>query len=234
MECRMSIWSWKQAVAEQILEIVNVRKDVRFNTRDVYKQEHILRASFPRNRHVTEKIRQTLQRLRDAGFIEFLGHGNYQLEMSYGELDWEPAGPGETGLQVPATRTVLRRVRLRDTFLAAEMKRKYQDTCQVCRERLQLSHGTYAESHHIKPLGAPHLGPDVAGNILVVCPNHHVMLDRGALLVDPSSLLVSHVKDAVRARPLLVYPWHQLNRRYIEYHDKIAIERLRGYGPQVS
>jgi predicted restriction endonuclease len=103
------------------------------------------------------------------------------------------------------------------------MKRRYRDTCQVCRERLHLANCTYAESHHIKPLGSPHNGPDVEGNILVVCPNHHVMLDRGALLIDPSSFIVSHVSDAISPRRLLLQPWHRLNRRYVQYHANIAL-----------
>jgi predicted restriction endonuclease len=218
----MSIWTWKQAVAEQILEIVNSRRDIRFDIHDVYGRQHVLHDLFPRNRHVRQKMRQMLQRLRDAGFIEFLGDGKYQLVAAYGELDWEPAQPGETAIEVPSIRTVVRRVRLRNTFLAAQIKRRDRDTCQVCRERLQLVNCTYAESHHIKPMGTPHNGPDVEGNILVVCLNHHVMFDRGALIIDPSSFVVSHVSNAMDPRPLLLHSWHRLNRRYLEYHATIV------------
>jgi hypothetical protein len=218
----MSIWTWKQAVAEQVLQIVNSRRDTKFDIHDVYKRLHVLQDLFPGNRHVREKTRQMLQRLRDSGFIEFLGGGDYQLAATFGELDWEPADAGESGIVVPAIRMVVRRVRLRNTLLAAEIKRRYQNTCQVCRERVQLATCTYAESHHIKPMGSPHNGPDVEGNILVVCPNHHVMLDRGALVIDPSSLMVRHVRDAIEPRPLLLRQWHKLTRRYIEYHAAIV------------
>jgi hypothetical protein len=33
---------------------------------------------YPRNRHVREKLRQQLQRLRDLGLVEFLGQGRYR------------------------------------------------------------------------------------------------------------------------------------------------------------
>ena len=184
----------------------------------------MLHELFPGNRNVRPKMRQMLQRLRGDGFITFLGGGTYQLVMTYADLDYEPATPGESGIEVPVIRAVVRRIRLRNTFLAAWMKRRYRETCQVCRERLELTNCTYyAEAHHIKPLGIPHNGPDVKGNILVVCPNHHVMFDRGALIIDPSSFVVSHVNDAIRPCRLLLQPWHRLNPRYLEYTAAIAL-----------
>jgi predicted restriction endonuclease len=65
----------------------------------------------------------------------------------------------------------------------------------------------------------------VEGNILVVCPNHHVMFDRGALIVDPSSFIVSHVSNAIPPRRLLLQSWHKLNPRYLDYQKEIAFGR---------
>ena len=62
-------------------------------------------------------------------------------------------------------------------------------TCQICGSRILLGDGSpYAEAHHVKPLGAPHNGPDHPGNIVCVCPNCHVMLDYGAIAADPTKL----------------------------------------------
>ncbi len=36
-------------------------------------------AEFPNNRHVREKLRQQLQRLRDLGLVSFLGNGRYEM-----------------------------------------------------------------------------------------------------------------------------------------------------------
>jgi type II restriction enzyme len=50
-----------------------------FNLEDVYGFEPTLSALYPENRHVKEKIRQQLQVLREAGYLEFLGRGRYRL-----------------------------------------------------------------------------------------------------------------------------------------------------------
>lgn len=74
---------------------------------------------------------------------------------------------------------------LRDTSLARTVKKSHQYQCQICGQTLKLGDGTpYAEAHHIIPLGKPHNGPDVRGNILCVCPNDHVLLDYGAVKLD--------------------------------------------------
>ena len=52
---------------------------------------------------------------------------------------------------------------------------------QICGVRLETSAGPYAEGAHRKPLGIPHKGPDVESNIWCSCPNHHVLLDDGAI-----------------------------------------------------
>jgi len=49
-----------------------------FSLRDVYGFEAELRERHPENHHVRDKLRQQLQRLRDAGFIAFLGRGRYR------------------------------------------------------------------------------------------------------------------------------------------------------------
>ena len=40
--------------------------------------ENNLQLMHPNNHNIQAKIRQQLQRLRDANFIEFLGDGNYR------------------------------------------------------------------------------------------------------------------------------------------------------------
>ncbi len=78
---------------------------------------------------------------------------------------------------------------LRDTALARAAKESHQYRCQICGQTLLLGGKTpYAEAHHIKPLGKPHDGPDVPGNILCVCPNDHVLLDYGAIKLDETRL----------------------------------------------
>lgn len=95
---------------------------------------------------------------------------------------------------------------LRDTRLACAIKQKHQFQCQICGESIQLASGeSYAEAHHIRPLGSPHNGPDVEGNIICVCPNHHVELDYFARPLDLTLL-----------RTVL---GHQIAQNYIDFHN---------------
>jgi putative restriction endonuclease len=74
--------------------------------------------------------------------------------------------------------TVLRIVR--DTAVSRRVKELHHFQCQACGIRLECEGGPYAEAAHIRPLGAPHDGPDLMGNVLCLCPNHHVLFDNGA------------------------------------------------------
>ena len=58
--------------------IERIRKPV-FQISDVYGYEDELRAIYPNNRHIKEKMRQQLQVLRDKGLIEFVGRGQYRM-----------------------------------------------------------------------------------------------------------------------------------------------------------
>lgn len=49
---------------------------------DVYAFETALAQKHPKNKHIKDKIRQQLQILRDNGYLEFLGKGNYRLRRS--------------------------------------------------------------------------------------------------------------------------------------------------------
>lgn len=95
---------------------------------------------------------------------------------------------------------------LRDTKLARQLKLLHQDQCQICGIALEAGrHGTYAEAHHIIPLGSGHKGPDHATNILVLCPNHHAQCDMGAIRLDLSS-----IRQAAG---------HTISTESIEYHN---------------
>jgi hypothetical protein len=60
----------------------------------------------------------------------------------------------------------------------------------MCGTRLEGLAGPYAEAAHIRPLGAPHHGPDTPENILCLCPNHHVLLDHGGVGIGEDLSLV--------------------------------------------
>lgn len=102
---------------------------------------------------------------------------------------------------------------LRDTALAREVKVLHEFCCQICGKALLFGDDQrYAEAHHIKPLGSDHDGPDVKENIICVCPNHHALLDLGAICLDMARLRTQ--------------PGHNVGVEYINYHNaKIFVKR---------
>jgi HNH endonuclease len=123
--------------------------------------------------------------------------------------------PSATDLSDPpeTTRTLCKTYRvLRDTQLSRRIKLLHENSCQLCGHTIQLPNGQrYSEAHHIKPLGIPHNGPDVAENIICVCPNHHVELDYGAIKLD---------KDMFRN-----HAEHTIGVEYIQYHNEVVLKR---------
>lgn len=89
----------------------------------------------------------------------------------------------------PRVQTTILRI-VRDTKLSREIKKLYNYTCQVCGIRIALNGIGYAEAAHIKPLGKPHNGTDVLANLLCLCPNHHVMFDKGHFRIDSNLSLI--------------------------------------------
>ena len=61
-----------------ILQVVQSLGKIEFTLADVYGHAGSLARLHPKNLHVRDKIRQQLQILRDLGFIEFLGRGNFR------------------------------------------------------------------------------------------------------------------------------------------------------------
>lgn len=95
---------------------------------------------------------------------------------------------------------------LRDTEMARRVKKLHSDRCQLCGTALRLAADvTYSEAHHIRPLGSPHDGPDVPGNIMVLCPTHHVLLDYGAMELNMTEISTAQ--------------GHKIDRQYVDYHN---------------
>ena len=70
--------------------------------------------------------------------------------------------------------------------LVRSLKKRYGYKCQIgsCRFTFRMSNGGwYCEAAHIKPLSERKRGLDLPENILILCANHHKMLDYGAMKV---------------------------------------------------
>jgi 5-methylcytosine-specific restriction protein A len=115
--------------------------------------------------------------------------------------------------QFVAKRNLIQNERIiRDTKVSAWVKFCHEYKCQLCGATLVIrDNQLYAEAHHIKPLGNNHNGPDVVENILCVCPNHHVLLDLGAIQIDKAQL--HDVKG------------HDINPEYIAYHNSVIYKK---------
>lgn len=112
----------------------------------------------------------------------------------------------------PAKRVQTTTLRIvRDTKKAIEVKKLYDYHCQVCNVRLAGANGPYAEGAHIKPLGEPHDGPDEPGNILCLCPNHHILFDLRVFSVADNFVLIG------LPGKLTVKSEHQLNLACLQY-----------------
>lgn len=114
-----------------------------------------------------------------------------------------PNGVSEPGRQRQETYRILR-----DTNLARKLKQLHENKCQLCGDSIQQPNGKgYSEAHHIKPLVVPHNGPDIAENIIVLCPNHHVMLDYGVIEIELDKLIT--------------HPKHNIGTAYANYHNQL-------------
>ncbi|HEY5105246.1 MAG TPA: DpnI domain-containing protein [Caulobacteraceae bacterium] len=81
---RSTLFLRRQSVAARgwLIEVMKCVEAIgarAFTLEDVYAHESGLAALYPNNRNVRPKIRQQLQVLRDAGYLDFIGRGRYRL-----------------------------------------------------------------------------------------------------------------------------------------------------------
>lgn len=101
---------------------------------------------------------------------------------------------------------------LPQTETGRQLKELYHYRCQICGVRLLTPVGPYAEAAPIRPLTAPHHGPDAAENMLCLCPNHHVLLTLGGIAIaDDFTLLGQEGRLTIDFR-------HHLKREHVRYH----------------
>ncbi|MEU9057495.1 YDG/SRA domain-containing protein [Streptomyces sp. NPDC048430] len=129
------------------------------------------------------------------------------------------------GPDVPARRraATINRI-IRDTAVSRRVKRLHDYTCQIC--GLAVSVGpngeNYAEGAHIHALGGPEGGPDVDGNVLCLCPNCHIRLDRGALYITDNLHVVDrYATDEFRREiPLRTVEQHRIQSQFARAHRR--------------
>lgn len=120
----------------------------------------------------------------------------------------------------PLKKNVNVNVTERNQTIIKYLKDLYKDTCQICGEKIEIDKGIfYSEVHHIQPLGE-HKGPDIIENMIVLCPNHHSMFDKGAITIDLKRKLVIHKNpdNPINGKSITIK--HRINDKYISYHNK--------------
>lgn len=146
----------------------------------------------------------------------------YQLQAVSGSRmpDPEPFISLAAGSLIPPGRTVVTVHRIiRDPKVKLSLKKLYDDQCQICETRLFTAAGPYSEGAHIRPLGAPHHGPDSLANMLCLCPNCHTMFDGRALWVDDQGAIHN---TAGPCGTLRVKPGHSLDFSHLTYHRELC------------
>lgn len=104
---------------------------------------------------------------------------------------------------------------IRDSKLGKEIKKLYGYKCQVCSIEINTNAGPYAEAAHIKPVGKPHDGPDKPENLLCLCPNHHLMLDKGVYMIADDLSLIGIEGELEK------HASHDISVEYIRYHREM-------------
>jgi predicted restriction endonuclease len=111
------------------------------------------------------------------------------------------------GNETPGRKTIEVNRIVRDTLVSRGLKGLHNDCCQRCGTTLSVGNGrTYAEAHHLRPLGKPHNGPDVPQNVIVVCPNCHALLDFFSV--------------EIRRKDLRIPRDHKIAEKYLHYHNR--------------
>jgi 5-methylcytosine-specific restriction protein A len=167
-----------------------------FENEDVYTNHHALRH------------RQDLN--VPTGIAEISGYMLFNDEQKVIALN---VIVGKKNEQAEETIRKIREVEyvLRNRRLVEELKKLYDNTCQICGIKLQLSESTfYSEVHHIVPLGRPHNGADRLENMVCVCPNDHVLLDLRAIPLKDLKVLK-----------------HEISPQYVSFHNSLYETQTR-------
>ena len=122
-----------------------------------------------------------------------------------------PFGNSEVVIPAPRVSIVVSRI-VRDTRAAISLKKLYDDCCQLCGITLSINESNYCEAHHLRPLGTPHDGPDSWNNMMILCPNHHVLFDYGVpIWRGEDKIELNGVLNILQMR-------HTLEAAYIDYY----------------
>ncbi len=105
---------------------------------------------------------------------------------------------------------------IRDTKKVKELKKLYNDKCQICGYTINPSKNTrYSEVHHLHPLKDG--GDDDFDNMMVLCPTHHVEFDYKIIGIhNDGKTIIDRIKNPIGC--IHMKKGHILNAKNIQYH----------------
>ena len=111
--------------------------------------------------------------------------------------------------------------RQRDRRKSASIKQRYDNACQFCGTRLQVSSSQYySEAVHIRAVDSPHDGPDRMENMLVLCPNHHLQFAQGILCIEKIegdyTINSKLTRDPLHGKTITLL--HDIRDEYVRHH----------------
>lgn len=118
--------------------------------------------------------------------------------------------------------------RKRDTKRVRALKVLYRNCCQICGEALVDINGIgYSEVNHIQPLSEQ--GVDKEVNMIVLCPNHHTLMDMGIISIDPrdrKTILHVDENNALHKSKLSLLK-HSLSDKCVQYHHDEIFKSMK-------
>tara|TARA_B100000959_G_C14831403_1_gene562056 strand:+ start:162 stop:1022 length:861 start_codon:yes stop_codon:yes gene_type:complete len=122
------------------------------------------------------------------------------------------------------SRTIVTTSRIdRDPEIGPELKELHDFRCQVCGIRLEAHGQAHAVGAHIRGLGKPNNGDDSKDNMIILCPNDHLIFDNYGFSIDDNFNLIG------REGKLRTIPKHTINKENLRFHRKkysIAIKSI--------
>ena len=171
--------TWKGFTRQQIVDFCNAQGARTFSLQDFYRaKERIFKEFKPDNHHREEKVRQTLQYLRDDGFITFLDNsGHYTLrDVELLDSEKEEMKTIDLRSETPKKREYIMETYIRDTKWAKQARETFGHDCMYkkCDNSFLKENGKpYIEVHHILPMCEG--GENAIWNLSVLCAHHHRM-----------------------------------------------------------
>jgi predicted restriction endonuclease len=168
--------------------------------------------------------RSAVRRVEKAKNVELINRLYGNPESSYVGLIDDSETPDDAKSPPGRIPVTVMRI-LRDPKKIRSLKELYEYKCQICSQRLEspLFNGSdraYAEVHHLRPLGGEHAGLDNWDNMLVLCPNCHVLFDSLALAIHPQTgqVVAFKNKSASSCDKSRFLGKHQLDPENVAFH----------------